>query len=83
MKNQKKNICNRDIKSGYGFYLFCHCLLQISKTELTQGDRYIPKRAGQINEETEYVLNRFRHAAAGISFQHRNSGERYGYPHES
>ena len=25
----------------------------------TQGKKYIPKRAGQLNEETQYVLNRF------------------------
>ena len=29
------------------------------KNRTTQGHQYIPKRAGQINEETEYVLNRF------------------------
>ena len=29
------------------------------KNRTTQESRYIPKRAGQINEETEYVLNRF------------------------
>jgi manganese-dependent inorganic pyrophosphatase len=29
------------------------------KTRTTHGIRYIPKRAGQINKETEYVLNRF------------------------
>lgn len=37
------------------------------KNRTSQKVKYIPKRAGQINEETEYVLNRFRHAAAGIS----------------
>ena len=29
------------------------------KNRTTQGNKYIPKRAGQINEETEYVLDRF------------------------
>lgn len=29
------------------------------KNRTTQSKRYVPKRAGQINEETEYVLNRF------------------------
>ncbi len=29
------------------------------KNRTTQDQKYIPKRAGQINEETEYVLNRF------------------------
>ena len=29
------------------------------KNRTTQGKKYIPKRAGQLNEETEYVLNRF------------------------
>ena len=28
------------------------------KNRTTQSKRYIPKRAGQINEETRYVLNR-------------------------
>ena len=34
-------------------------LTAISKTEPAQDSKYIAKRAGQINEETEYVLNRF------------------------
>ena len=29
------------------------------KNRTTQSKKYVPKRAGQINEETEYVLNRF------------------------
>ena len=29
------------------------------KNRTTQNKKYIPKRAGQINEETRYVLNRF------------------------
>ena len=29
------------------------------KNRTSQKVKYIPKRAGQINEETEYVLNRF------------------------
>ncbi len=29
------------------------------KNRTTQGKKYIPKRAGQLNEETEYVLSRF------------------------
>lgn len=29
------------------------------KTRTTHGIRYVPKRAGQTNKETEYVLNRF------------------------
>ena len=29
------------------------------KNRTTQTKRYIPRRAGQINEETQYVLNRF------------------------
>ena len=29
------------------------------KNRTTQDSKYIAKRAGQINEETEYVLNRF------------------------
>ena len=35
------------------------------KNRTTQGIRYIPKRAGQINEETEYVLKRFGVRAPG------------------
>ena len=30
------------------------------KNRTTQNKKYIPKRAGQINEETRYVLNRFQ-----------------------
>ena len=29
------------------------------KTKTTHGKRFIPKRAGQINKETEFVLKRF------------------------
>ena len=29
------------------------------KNRTSQKVKYVPKRAGQINEETEYVLNRF------------------------
>ena len=35
------------------------------KNRTTQGVRYIAKRAGQINEETEYVLKRFGVHAPG------------------
>ncbi len=35
------------------------------KNRTTQGVRYIPKRAGQINEETEFVLKRFGMKAPG------------------
>ena len=35
------------------------------KNRTTQSKRYIPKRAGQINEETEYVLKRFGVRAPG------------------
>lgn len=35
------------------------------KNRTTQGKRYIPKRAGQINEETEYVLKKFGVHAPG------------------
>jgi len=35
------------------------------KNRTTQGKRYIAKRAGQINEETEYVLRRFGVAPPG------------------
>ena len=31
------------------------------KREIT-GEKYSPRRAGQINEETQYVLNRFNNA---------------------
>lgn len=30
------------------------------KNQAEQTDRYVPKRAGQLNEETQYVLNRFQ-----------------------
>lgn len=35
------------------------------KNRTTQEKKYIPKRAGQINEETQYVLNRFGVQAPG------------------
>ena len=35
------------------------------KNRTCQDKKYIPKRAGQINEETEYVLNRFGVKAPG------------------
>ena len=50
------------------------------KNRTTQTKRYIPRRAGQINEETQYVLNRFWRTAPGLSGKYRNAGKRYGYP---
>lgn len=35
------------------------------KNRTTRGKNYVPKRAGQINEETEFVLNYFKMAAPG------------------
>ncbi len=36
-----------------------HKVENIFRNRTTQSGKYIPKRAGQINEETQFVLNRF------------------------
>ena len=58
MKNQEKIFVighkNPDTDSICSAIAYCDI-----KNRTTQESRYIPKRAGQINEETEYVLNRF------------------------
>ena len=58
MKNQEKIFVighkNPDTDSFCSAIAYCDI-----KNRTTQEGRYIPKRAGQINEETEYVLNRF------------------------
>lgn len=48
------------------------------KNRSNDGRKYIAKRAGQINEETEYVLKRFGVDAIALSSGCRNSGKRYG-----
>lgn len=58
MKNQEKIFVighkNPDTDSICSAIAYCDI-----KNRTGQGNRYIPKRAGQINEETEYVLGRF------------------------
>lgn len=58
MKNQEKIFVighkNPDTDSICSAIAYCDI-----KNRTSQGSKYIPKRAGQINEETEYVLNRF------------------------
>lgn len=58
MKNQEKIFVighkNPDTDSICSAIAYCDI-----KNRTTQESKYIPKRAGQINEETEYVLNRF------------------------
>ncbi|MBU5482160.1 putative manganese-dependent inorganic diphosphatase [Blautia sp. MSJ-19] len=58
MKNQEKIFVighkNPDTDSICSAIAYCDI-----KNRTTQDSKYIPKRAGQINEETEYVLNRF------------------------
>ena len=58
MKNQEKIFVighkNPDTDSICSAIAYCDI-----KNRTTQESRYIPKRAGQTNEETEYVLNRF------------------------
>lgn len=58
MKNQEKIFVighkNPDTDSICSAIAYCDI-----KNRTTQESRYIPKRAGQINEETEYVLSRF------------------------
>ena len=45
------------------------------KNRSGDGRRYMAKRAGQINRETEYVLKRF---GAWVSGRCGDTGERYG-----
>ena len=58
MKNQEKIFVighkNPDTDSICSAIAYCDI-----KNRTSQKVKYIPKRAGQINEETEYVLNRF------------------------
>ena len=58
MRNQEKIFVighkNPDTDSICSAIAYCDI-----KNRTTQDCKYIPKRAGQINEETEYVLNRF------------------------
>ena len=58
MKNQERIFVighkNPDTDSICSAIAYCDI-----KNRTTQEGRYIPKRAGQINEETEYVLSRF------------------------
>lgn len=58
MKNQEKIFVighkNPDTDSICSAIAYCDI-----KNRTSQRQRFIPKRAGQINEETEYVLNRF------------------------
>ena len=82
MKNQEKIFVighkNPDTDSICSAIAYCDI-----KNRTTQESRYIPKRAGQINEETEYVLNRFGVHATRIFKQYRYTGKGYGYPPES
>ena len=82
MKNQEKIFVighkNPDTDSICSAIAYCDI-----KNRTTQESRYIPKRAGQINEETEYVLNRFWSTSTRILKQYRNTGKGYGYPPES
>ena len=48
------------------------------KNRVNNGCKYSAKRAGQINEETEYVLKKFWRGGAGISFGCGNTGEGHG-----
>ena len=58
MKNQEKIFVighkNPDTDSICSAIAYCDI-----KNRTSQHQKFIPKRAGQINEETEYVLNRF------------------------
>lgn len=59
-----ENIHYRTQKSGYGLYLFGNCLCRY-QNRVNNGCKYSAKRAGQINEETEYVLKKFGVEAPG------------------
>ena len=54
MKNQVIGHKNPDTDSICSAIAYCDI-----KNRTSQHQKFIPKRAGQINEETEYVLNRF------------------------
>ena len=54
MKNQEKIFVIGDTDSICSAIAYCDI-----KNRTSQHQKFIPKRAGQINEETEYVLNRF------------------------
>lgn len=64
MRNQEKIFVighkNPDTDSICSAIAYCDI-----KNRTCQDKKYIPKRAGQINEETEYVLNRFEIKAPG------------------
>ena len=78
MKNQEKIFVighkNPDTDSICSAIAYCDI-----KNRTTQESRYIPKRAGQINEETES----FWSTSTRILKQYRNTGKGYGYPPES
>ncbi len=74
MKNQKVFVMGHK-NPDTGFHLFRTAYADI-KTELRRKRGYIPRRAGQINEETEYVLNRFG-VHPGLS-EHRKYRKMHG-----
>ena len=82
MRNQEKIFVighkNPDTDSICSAIAYCDI-----KNRTSQKQRFVPKRAGQINEETEYVLSRFGVQPPGIFKQYRNTGKGYGYPYES
>ena len=45
------------------------------KKKLT-GDQYVAKRAGQVNEETQYILSKFRCESTGSFEKCQVTGER-------
>ena len=49
------------------------------KNKIT-GEKYVPKRAGEINGETAYVLEHFWGRDTISAGQCTSSGKRYGYP---
>ena len=50
------------------------------KNRTTSGKvKYVARRAGQINEETQYVLNRFGIEAPPYLGKCGNTSKRYGY----
>ncbi len=49
--------------------------MRISKTERIKQKTYVARRAGQINEETEYVLKRFGVRAPGYLPECGNAGK--------
>ena len=57
----------------------CSAIAYADIKNRTEDGEFIPKRAGQISQETQYVLDRFQVDAPGY-VQCGNQGQGYGHP---